>query len=61
MTQQAKGTYNGWANYETWLVHLWISNDGDAYVHTARLLPVEEHYERCACDAGGVAVRIVCD
>jgi type II secretory pathway component PulK len=21
--------YNGWKNYETWLVNLWIDNDGD--------------------------------
>lgn len=33
MNQQAKETYNGWANYETWLVYLWISNDRTAYVH----------------------------
>ena len=21
-------TYNGWTNYETWLVNLWLDNDG---------------------------------
>jgi hypothetical protein len=27
-------TYNGWKNYETWLVNLWIDNDGeDCYWH----------------------------
>lgn len=24
-------TYNGWTNYETWLVNLWIQNDADLY------------------------------
>lgn len=24
-------TYNGWTNYETWLVALWIDNDSGSY------------------------------
>ena len=27
------GTYNGWPNYETWLVNLWLSNDESTYNH----------------------------
>jgi hypothetical protein len=23
--------YNGWANYETWCVHLWMTNDEGSY------------------------------
>src|SRR5262245_40857636 len=25
------GAYNGWRNYETWAVHLWLSNEQDSY------------------------------
>lgn len=24
-------TYNGWTNYETWLVNLWLTNDEGSY------------------------------
>lgn len=24
-------TYNGWTNYETWCVNLWLTNDSDGY------------------------------
>lgn len=24
-------TYNGWANYETWAVNLWLANDEGSY------------------------------
>src|SRR5439155_26953515 len=26
-------TYNGWSNYETWCVNLWLSNDEGTYRH----------------------------
>jgi hypothetical protein len=26
-------TYNGWANWETWSVHLWLTNEEDTYRH----------------------------
>lgn len=27
-------TYNGWANYETWCVSMWLSNDQVTYADT---------------------------
>ena len=37
MSDQTK-TYNGWTNYETWLVNLWMSNDAGS----------DEHYRETA-------------
>src|SRR5438093_144751 len=31
MNQDAKKTYNGWSNRETWAVNLWIINDQCSY------------------------------
>ncbi len=28
-------TYNGWKNYPTWAVNLWLSNDEGTYNHVA--------------------------
>lgn len=25
-------SYNGWKNYETWVVNLWLTDDGGAYL-----------------------------
>jgi hypothetical protein len=30
--------YNGWANYETWCVNLWLTNTAEAYTATQKLL-----------------------
>ncbi len=26
-------TYNGWTNYQTWVVNLWMTNDSGSYEH----------------------------
>ena len=31
-------TYNGWKNYPTWAVNLWLSNDEGLYNETTRLV-----------------------
>ncbi len=31
MKHDEKPTYNGWSNYETWAVNLWISNEEGSY------------------------------
>lgn len=36
MAQDDK-SYNGWSNYETWCVHLWLSNDEGTYRHCRSL------------------------
>ena len=34
--------YNGWANYETWAVNLWLSNDQGSYLTVRELCQEEE-------------------
>ena len=29
--------YNGWRNYETWLVNLWLSNDRGTYEYMVEI------------------------
>lgn len=30
-------TYNGWSNYETWNVALWLDNDEGSYLHVREM------------------------
>ncbi len=52
-------TYNGWTNYETWAVHLWITNEQAPYFHWKdrawEILGDQTKYED---DATGEAVQL---
>jgi hypothetical protein len=37
--------YNGWKNYETWLVALWIDNDGGADYWAERAAEFTDAYD----------------
>ena len=36
-------TYNGWVNYETWIVNLWITNDEDASKQLDQILTISSY------------------
>lgn len=41
-------SYNGWSNYETWVVNLWLGNDESSY-NTCRTL-AQRCYEEAVAD-----------
>lgn len=38
MSDSTDTTYNGWSNYPTWAVNLWLSNDEGLYRQTQQLV-----------------------
>lgn len=45
---EADSSYNGWSNYETWVVNLWLGNDEGAYT-TCRSL-TQRCFEEAVAD-----------
>ena len=43
--ENVMSNYNGWKNYETWLVNLWIDNDGAAEHWRERAEEVRDTYD----------------
>ncbi len=37
MAENDDTSYNGWSNYETWCVNLWLSNEEGSYRHCREL------------------------
>jgi hypothetical protein len=51
-TARQDTTYNGWKNYETWAVHLWLSNEEPLYHEARELADAEYEYPTMGpCDA----------
>lgn len=55
-------TYNGWSNYETWLVKLWMDNDQGSYeywraaVQDAWAHPIENQFIESRKDRARIAL-----
>ena len=49
-------TYNGWTNYETWNVNLWLANDEPMYRETLRYVqrgqPIRDYVESVIAEHG---------
>ena len=49
--------YNGWTNYETWNVALWLDNDYESY-NIARLCNSFKQYRACVPPINGDGVSL---
>lgn len=42
VTQNTATEYNGWSNYETWVVNLWMTSDQCYYEELCRIISSED-------------------
>ena len=59
-TDTTERTYNGWTNYETWAVNLWLDNDEGSYRYWREA--AREHLDGADGDkdsaTGGLSLRL---
>jgi hypothetical protein len=48
--------YNGWSNYETWLVALWLNNDQASY-NALEMLKARDESKHCKAESLEELVR----
>lgn len=54
--------YNGWKNYETWCISLWINNEEPMYKHwRARACELRDEYEHKQGSARGALAKELLD
>ena len=46
MQTQEKGTYNGWSNYETWCVNLWLTSEPGTSEYLTQIATQERMEDR---------------
>ena len=57
--EEKKTTYNGWTNYETWAVNLWITNEQASYLHwTGRAWEILGDQSKDEDDATSAAAQL---
>jgi hypothetical protein len=54
MTNDKK--YNGWSNYETWNVALWIDNDWGMYTHRQEM--AQDAWDAAETSPNGIQLRL---
>jgi hypothetical protein len=54
-------TYNGWRNYETWNVALWLQNDEGLYRIMLDVIKRGDTYLDLACELTDIGLRLTPD